>query len=134
MTFPCIAAARRFDPAAHLRFEIAGQAVGWVRRQDVAKLARWPDVFELTAERVVLSARDDSVDARSMALASAIGALAAEGAIPGWRDEIYAIRNRFDDPPLAYIERAASRFFGTQTYAGHVNGIVEYAVTPGAPP
>lgn len=133
MTFPCLAAARRFDPAAHLRFEIAGRQVGWVRRQDVAKLARWPDVFELTGERVVLSARYDSVDARSMALASAIGALAAEGAIPGWRDEIYAIRNRFDDPPLAYIERAASRFFGTQTYAVHLNGIVEYAVTSGEP-
>ena len=57
MTFPCIAAARRFDPAAHLRFEIAGEQVGWVRRQDVAKLARWPDVFELTDTRVVLSAR-----------------------------------------------------------------------------
>lgn len=68
-----------------------------------------------------------------MALASAIGALAAEGAIPGWRDEIYAIRNRFDDPPLAYIERAAARFFGTQTYAVHLNGIVEYAAAPGAP-
>lgn len=132
MTFPCIAAARRFDPAAHLRFEIAGLAVGWVRRSDAARLDRWPDVFELADDRVVLSDRYDSVDARSMALASAIGALAAEGAIPGWRDEIYAIRNRFDDPPLAYIERAASRFFGTQTYAVHLNGIVEYAVPPGA--
>ncbi|MBR8304162.1 DUF4743 domain-containing protein [Burkholderia dolosa] len=130
MTFPCIAAARRFDPTAHLRFEIAGRQVGWVRRRDVGMLARWPDVFEIDAERVVLSPRYDTVDARSMALASAIGALAAEGAIPGWRDEIYAIRNRFDDPPLAYIERAASRFFGTQTYAVHVNGIVEYAAAP----
>ncbi|WHU93622.1 DUF4743 domain-containing protein [Burkholderia vietnamiensis] len=128
-----MAAARRFDPAAHLRFEIAGREVGWVRRADVAKLARWPDVFELSDARVVLSARYDTVDARSMALASAIGALAAEGAIPGWRDEIYAIRNRFDDPPLAYIERAAARFFGTQTYAVHLNGIVEYAAAPGAP-
>ncbi|MBU9585007.1 NUDIX hydrolase [Burkholderia multivorans] len=132
MTFSCIAAARRFDPSAHVRFEIAGAAVGWIRRRDVARLARWPDVFELSDARVVLSDRYDTVDARSMALASAIGALAAEGAIPGWRDEIYAIRNRFDDPPLAYIERAASRFFGTQTYAVHVNGIVEYAVSPGA--
>ncbi|AOJ75914.1 NUDIX hydrolase [Burkholderia ubonensis] len=133
MTFPCIAAARRFDPAAHLRFVIAGRQVGWVRRSDAARLARWPDVFDLTDDRVTLSDRYDTVDARSMALASAIGALAAEGAIPGWRDEIYAIRNRFDDPPLAYIERAASRFFGTQTYAVHLNGIVEYAVRPGAP-
>lgn len=130
MTFPCIAAARRFDPAAHLRFEIAGEPVGWVRRSDAARLARWPDVFERLDDRIVLSDRYDTVDARSMALAGAIGALAAEGAIPGWRDEIYAIRNRFDDPPLAYIERAASRFFGTQTYAVHLNGIVEYAATP----
>lgn len=130
MTFPFIAAARRFDPAAHLRFEIAGEPVGWVRRSDAARLARWPDVFERLDDRIVLSDRYDTVDARSMALAGAIGALAAEGAIPGWRDEIYAIRNRFDDPPLAYIERAASRFFGTQTYAVHLNGIVEYAATP----
>lgn len=130
MTFPCIAAARRFDPAAHLRFEIAGEPVGWVRRSDAARLSRWPDVFERLDDRIVLSDRYDTVDARSMALAGAIGALAAEGAIPGWRDEIYAIRNRFDDPPLAYIERAASRFFGTQTYAVHLNGIVEYAATP----
>jgi 8-oxo-dGTP pyrophosphatase MutT (NUDIX family) len=129
MTFPCIAAARRFDPAAHLRFYIAGVPVGWVRRRDAARLAGWPDVFELADDRVALSDRYDTVDARSMALASAIGALAAGGAIPGWRDEIYAIRNRFDDPPLAYIERAASRFFGTQTYAVHLNGIVEYAAS-----
>jgi len=134
MTFPCIAAARRFDPAAHLRFYIAGVPVGWVRRHDAPRLVRWPDVFELNGDRVTLSDRYDSVDSRSMALASAIGALAAEGAIPGWRDEIYAIRNRFDDPPLAYIERAASRFFGTQTYAVHLNGIVEYmAAADGSP-
>ncbi|WP_323122995.1 NUDIX hydrolase [Burkholderia alba] len=131
MTFPCIAAARRFDVGAHVPFVIAGRQVGWIRAHDVARLARWPDVFELPAGQVRLAERFDTVDARSMALASPIGALAAEGAIPGWRDEIYAIRNRFDDPPLAYIERAASRFFGTQTYAVHLNGIVEYA--PSAP-
>ncbi|WP_179401243.1 NUDIX hydrolase [Burkholderia guangdongensis] len=134
MTFPCIAAARRFDPAAHLRFDIAGVPVGWVRRDTAERLARWPDVFELFDGRVALSDRYDTVDARSMALASVIGALAAEGAIPGWRDEIYAIRNRFDDPPFAYIERAASRFFGTQTYAVHLNGIVEYAASDAGVP
>ncbi|PMX35131.1 DUF4743 domain-containing protein, partial [Pseudomonas sp. FW301-21B01] len=69
---------------------------------------------------------------RSAALGSVIGALAAEDRIPGWRNETYAIRNAFDAPPLAYIERAASRFFGTMTYAVHLNGVVEYA--DGAPP
>ena len=131
MTLPCITAARRFDAQAHRPFWIDAQQVGWIRATDVPLLARWPDVFDIDATRVALSSRFDSVDLRSAALGAVIGALAADGRIPGWRDETYAIRNAFDAPPLAYIERAASRFFGTMTYAVHLNGVVEYA--DGAP-
>jgi 8-oxo-dGTP pyrophosphatase MutT (NUDIX family) len=131
MTLPCIRAARRFDPAAHLPFWIGDERVGWIRASDAPLVARWPDVFDIDdrpqGQRILLSARFDDVNARSVALGTVIGALAAEGRIPGWRDEIYAIRNAFDAPPLAYIERAASRFFGTMTYAVHLNGVVEYA-------
>lgn len=131
MTLPCITAARRFDADAHRPFRIGAEQVGWIRASDVPLLARWPDVFEIDGGRVTLAGAFDTVDLRSAALGSVIGALAAEGRIPGWRDETYAIRNAFDAPPLAYIERAASRFFGTQTYAVHLNGVVEYA--DGAP-
>jgi 8-oxo-dGTP pyrophosphatase MutT (NUDIX family) len=131
MTLPCITAARRFDVDAHRPFRIGAEQVGWIRASDVPLLARWPDVFEIDGGRVTLAGAFDTVDLRSAALGSVIGALAAEGRIPGWRDETYAIRNAFDAPPLAYIERAASRFFGTQTYAVHLNGVVEYA--DGAP-
>ncbi|MBB2927407.1 NUDIX hydrolase [Paraburkholderia silvatlantica] len=139
MTLPCITDARRFDVGAHLPFHIGDERVGWIRENDVALLARWPDVFEIDGDahsaRVTLAPHFDSVDARSAALASVIGALAAQGHIPGWRNETYAIRNAFDAPPLALIERAASRFFGTMTYAVHLNGVVEYAdpAAPGAP-
>jgi 8-oxo-dGTP pyrophosphatase MutT (NUDIX family) len=126
MSLPSIAAARRFDPAAHQPFLIGDERVGWIRRGDVALLARWPDVFDLDAASVRLSRAFDSVDARSAALGAVIGMLAAESRIPGWRDETYAIRNDFDAAPLAFIERAASRFFGTMTYAVHLNGIVKY--------
>ncbi|MGF6769286.1 isopentenyldiphosphate isomerase [Paraburkholderia sp. GAS199] len=131
MTLPCITAARRFDVHAHLPLWIDAEQVGWIRSTDVALLARWPDVFEIDNARVTLAASFNTVDLRSAALGSVIGALAAEGRIPGWRNETYAIRNAFDAPPLAYIERAASRFFGTMTYAVHLNGVVEYA--DGAP-
>ncbi|MBN3806243.1 DUF4743 domain-containing protein [Paraburkholderia sp. Ac-20336] len=131
MTLPCITAARRFDASAHRPFRIGAEQVGWIREHDVPLLARWPDVFEIASDAVTLAAAFDTVDLRSAALASVIGALAADGRIPGWRNETYAIRNAFDAPPLAYIERAASRFFGTMTYAVHLNGIVEYA--DGAP-
>jgi 8-oxo-dGTP pyrophosphatase MutT (NUDIX family) len=123
MTFPCIAAARRFRRELHWRFVIAGQPVGWIRSRDVPLLACWRDVFAIGTDAVVLNDALSTVDARSAALGAVIGALAADGRIPGWRDETYAIRNAFDDTPLAFIERAASRFFGTMTYAVHVNGI-----------
>jgi 8-oxo-dGTP pyrophosphatase MutT (NUDIX family) len=128
MTLPCITAARRFDARAHRPFWIDARRVGWIRETDVPLLARWPEIFAIDAVRVALAPEiDGSVDARSAALSTVIGALAAEGRIPGWRDETYAIRNAFDDAPLAYIERAASRFFGTMTYAVHLNGIVKCA-------
>ncbi|MFL9964093.1 DUF4743 domain-containing protein [Paraburkholderia sediminicola] len=135
MTLPCLTAARRFDPAAHRPFWIGAEQVGWIRASDVPLLERWPDVFDMDGSddnaRVTLSAAFNTVDLRSAALGSVIGALAAEGRIPGWRNETYAIRNAFDAAPLAYIERAASRFFGTMTYAVHLNGVVEYV--DGAP-
>ncbi|MGF6758492.1 DUF4743 domain-containing protein [Paraburkholderia sp. GAS42] len=126
MTLPCIIAARRFDARAHTPFWIGEEQVGWIRKSDVPLLTRWPDVFDFDDARVTLSSRFDTLELRSAALGAVIGALAAEGRIPGWRDETYAIRNAFDASPLAYIERAASRFFGTMTYAVHLNGVVEY--------
>ncbi|MFP3586979.1 DUF4743 domain-containing protein [Paraburkholderia sp. SIMBA_055] len=127
MSLPCLVAARRFDAHAHLPFWIDAERVGWIRSDDVRLLARWSDVFEIDDARVKLAPAFNTVDLRSAALGSVIGALAADGRIPGWRNETYAIRNAFDARPLAYIERAASRFFGTMTYAVHLNGVVEYA-------
>jgi 8-oxo-dGTP pyrophosphatase MutT (NUDIX family) len=126
MTLPAIISARRFDAAAHAPFFIGDERVGWIRRTDVDALCRWPDVFEIDEAAVRLNPSLADVNARSAALGAVIGALYAEGRIPGWRDETYAVRNDFDAPPLAFIERAASRFFGTMTYAVHLNGIVKY--------
>jgi 8-oxo-dGTP pyrophosphatase MutT (NUDIX family) len=128
MSLPCMAHARRFDPALHRPFFMACEQVGWIRESDVPLLLHWPDVFEVDAAGVTLAARFDAdADNRSAALGAVIGALAGQGRIRGWRDETYAIRNAFDAAPLAYIERAAARFFGTMTYAVHLNGIVKCA-------
>lgn len=121
---PCIAAARRFDPRRHRRLLIGETPVGWVREDDVDMLRRWPAVFAIAPGTVALAAALDTLEARSAALDGVIRTLADEGRITGWRDETFAIRNDFDDPPLALIERAAARFFGTMTYAVHVNGLL----------
>jgi 8-oxo-dGTP pyrophosphatase MutT (NUDIX family) len=127
MTLPAIVAARRFEPSAHLPFFIGDERVGWIRRTDASALHSWPDVFHIDDHSIRLADSFADLDARSAALGAVIGMLAADGRIPGWRNETYAIRNAFDAPPLAFIERAASRFFGTMTYAVHLNGIVEVA-------
>lgn len=124
MSFPCIAAARRFDYTAHMPLVIGSQRYGWIRRRDVDALRRWPDVFEINSLAVRIHPRHDTCEARTAALAPVIEALAADGLITGWRNEQYAIRQRLYDDPLAWIERAASRFFGTRTFAVHVNGFV----------
>jgi hypothetical protein len=120
----CLAAARRFDRAQHLPFTIGGEHVGWLRLKDAAELRRWPHIFAIGAAEVALAARLDTPSVRSEALGEAIQALADAGVITGWRNETYGIRNRFDALPLALIERAAARFFGTMTYAVHVNGFI----------
>ena len=122
---PSIAAARKFDVARHRRFFIDETPVGWIRLDDIERLRRWPDIFTIAQDAVWLSVALDSVETRTEALGQVIRTLADEGRITGWRDETFAIRNAFDDPPMAFIERAASRLFGTMTYAVHVNGLMQ---------
>ncbi|AKJ69196.1 hypothetical protein PATSB16_34550 [Pandoraea thiooxydans] len=124
MTLPCIAAARHFHFASHVPLVIGAQRFGWIRRRDAEHLLRWPEVFECSSLAVRIHPRFDHCAARTEALAPVVQALAAEGVITGWRDEQYAVRNAFADAPMAWIERAAARFFGTNTYAVHVNAYV----------
>jgi len=127
---PCIAQARQFDPARHVPFMIERNQVGWIRRQDCAVLGHWPAVFELGADAIHLADDLRGLEVRSRVLGEVIATLAEQGRIPGWRNETYAIRHAFDAPPLALIERAASRFFGTLTFGVNVNGLV---ATPSGP-
>lgn len=124
MSFPCIQAGRNFRPERHLPFLIGAERYGWIRAEDTALLRRWPEVFELTGAAVRLAPALDSPERRTAALDPICKELAAAGRIVGWRDERYTIRNSIAAPPLALIERAAARFFGTMTFGVHANGIV----------
>ena len=86
-----------------------GRRIGWLRPELAARLRAWPAVFSSSADRVALL--------QPGALAPVVEELAAEGFIPGWRNEPYRIAGAFD------IERAAARPFGLRTEAVHVNGL-----------
>lgn len=124
------AAAQSLDRARHLPFLIAGETVGWLRRDHVTRLDAWPALFAVRDGAVEFTPTLATEPARTAALDPVVAALARAGHITGWRNERYAISTAFDAPPLAYLERAAARFFGTRTYAVHVNGIVTEGGTP----
>lgn len=104
----------------------ARAVLGSVAVADVARLRAWPDAFAIedaaggAPAAVVLTLAPAGRDAR---LAQIHAALRADGAIVGWRDEPYPLRDR-DGGEHATIERAASRFWGTMTLGAHCNGYV----------
>jgi len=133
---PAILAAihRRLDralapPTIRLRpFVVADVTIGYIDDTRAKRLARFgSDVFSVDADRVELAPALKDERTRSKAIAAVADALRAEGALPGWRDELYRVAARFDHPPLLHIERGAARYFGVQTYAAHVNAIVRTA-------
>ena len=112
-------------PALRYRpFLVGDAALGLVDDARAARLAAFA-VFDVDDRRIMLDPRLATCKTRSAALAEVALALRAEGALPAWRDERYAIAPSFGDPPSFHIERGAARYFGLRTYAAHVNGVVE---------
>jgi 8-oxo-dGTP pyrophosphatase MutT (NUDIX family) len=105
------------------RFVVGGITVGRVDDERAARLARF-DAFHLERAAIALDARLATCEARSAAMAAVTQMLRAEGALPAWRDELFAVTPAFGLPPLLLIERGAARYFGVRTWAAHVNGIV----------
>ncbi|HEX6136095.1 MAG TPA: DUF4743 domain-containing protein [Casimicrobiaceae bacterium] len=111
-------------PDARYRpFLVAGAPLGFIDDGRAARLARF-EPLRVEREHVALDERLATSEARSAALAEVALALRAEGALPAWRDERYAIAPHFGSPPLLFIERGAARYFGLRTWAAHANGIV----------
>jgi len=108
----------------YLPLRIGSDIVGWLDPARADVLARFADVFDRSAAGLDFHPRFESAPARTAALDPVVDALAAEGRLTAWRHERYAISMHLGAPPLCLIERAAARFFGIQTYAAHVNGVV----------
>lgn len=97
-----------------------GQSVGWVRRDNLAALKEFDQIFDFEKDGLYLKDCDDL----SAALAHVTGDLQKKGMFEGWRGELYAVSPRFGDDPLFVIERAAVAFFGIRAYGVHVNGFI----------
>jgi len=118
--WPALQAARR-QTQVRVPFRVDARQVGSVARADLPALRRWPQWFALHEDAVDLRAAAAERDA---ALAEVNATLRDAGLIRAWRNETYAIVAAPGTPPLALIERAASRFWGTLTFGAHCNGYV----------
>jgi 8-oxo-dGTP pyrophosphatase MutT (NUDIX family) len=117
--WPAIAAARMHDAALRAPFFVAGRRVGSVARAHLPALAAWPQHLRVGEGGVTLIA-----DHRDRALAEIHAALRAQGLIQAWRDETFPLLDPDSREPLARVERAAARFWGTLTLGAHANGYV----------
>ncbi|XP_068607616.1 thiamin pyrophosphokinase 2 [Brachionichthys hirsutus] len=108
------------------RFELNKVRVGWVHPRVASLLTRHPDVFNLTpGGAVTLSDHLDSYARRSEAVDAVLRTLRREGALSclqGWREEKYDVMPKYSDPPLMWMERAATSLFGVKQYGVHING------------
>jgi len=102
-------------------FIIDDTLVGSVARAHVDALSAWPAWLRIEAGAVRLHC---AAAARDAALSEMNQALHRDGLILGWRDETYALVDPQTLRPLAALERAASRFWGTLTFGAHANGYV----------
>jgi len=114
--------------APHPRYrpwEVDGGEIGWLDDNRALRLCDWPRVFAVSADAVRFAADLAKAPAgeRSAAVAEVALALRADGELPAWRDERYAVAATFGAPPALLLERGAARWFGVRTYAAHVNGL-----------
>ncbi|MEY2655169.1 MAG: hypothetical protein RLZZ524_2197 [Pseudomonadota bacterium] len=123
--WPCLPAAQAHDETLRVPFTIGGAPAGSVRRAHVeliGDLLPQRGGWRLSTEDGV--AMDLPREARDEALVAINVALRDAGHIRAWRGEPYAVFTRPGSEPLAIIERAAARFWGTSTLGAHATGYV----------
>jgi 8-oxo-dGTP pyrophosphatase MutT (NUDIX family) len=124
-TPPWLAAALAVDYSNLLPLRVAERRFGWVTPEFARVLQRFPEVFVCEPERVALSERLATYQARTKAVAGTLEIMRAEGLIAGWRDEQYEVYAEASGEPLFRIERAAVMRFGVRGRAAHLNGLVQ---------
>ena len=108
-------------------FVIEGQRYGFVSADFAAALGDYPDVFNVEPRSVALVDSLATPESRTRAVAEVNERLRRSGAIRQWNDELFDVKNDFNDPAVMAIERGAVIHYGLRAYGVHVNGLVEKA-------
>ncbi|XP_040008833.1 thiamin pyrophosphokinase 2 isoform X2 [Xiphias gladius] len=108
------------------KFEIDGVQVGWIPPHVASLLTRYPEVFCPPRDGAVSLCHSlDTYERRSKAVDAVLQTLRQNGSLTclkGWRDEKFSVMPKFSDPPLLWMERAATSLFGIKRFGVHING------------
>jgi 8-oxo-dGTP pyrophosphatase MutT (NUDIX family) len=115
-------ACNRHDLSHFVPFFIGGKRYGRIKKDIVPFLAE-TGLFEPSGEGLSLAARFADFAARTSALKEATLTLAAPFG-KALRDEGYPIVERWNDVPVAEVDRVAVPWFGVRAWGLHVNGFV----------
>jgi 8-oxo-dGTP pyrophosphatase MutT (NUDIX family) len=108
----------------YLPLRMGDKIAGWMTPERARRLTGWPEWFDVKDDGAHCSPSLATAEELTEAFARVARALAAEGRLTAWRDELYAVAARAGKAPLFEIERAAARYFGIHTFATHANGVV----------
>jgi hypothetical protein len=114
----------RFAPSAYIRFMIAGKQAGWISPKVAHTLCEFKDVFVVESDQVSLDESLSSPEARTKAVGRVIAALAAQGAIPPVRNELYAVAESWGGEELFRLDRVGVPVLGVLAAGVHLNGFV----------
>lgn len=119
-----IARINSFRPENFVPFVVAGQSVGRIRRDNLALLRDWPEVFEIDGNDAVrLAPQLDTYENRTQAVAEVVAGLERRGAFTyAAMNERYPVLTGWGSPSLFEMERNATIFFGLPVFGVHING------------
>ncbi len=112
------------DLTRFVPFIAADTQIGWLTRERAAALAAFAHEFVPLAGGIALHPALATAKQRTAAVRAVAPALIATGLFPTFRDELYAVRNRWSDPEILRMDRGFVPAFGVRAYGVHINGFV----------
>jgi len=119
-----IALCNTHDLSNYVSLVVDGDAVGHIRKDNLAHLDYFPDVFVRSNQSVSLAPNIETYEDRTAAVDMVVRALFEDGVLTGWRGEPYPVGGQWGGPHAFEVERAAAPFFGARAYGVHINGYV----------